>query len=130
MSAGDNADKVDRANKIGPLTRITIGGPEQSPNFSGDADDYIFIRPVTFRGQIRGGTIKTIGLRESPVFYEVEEDYNPCNTNSFLRALDEVLESQGWFLGYISSSDNTLVLKHERIKGNLYSHNPSSKEPE
>jgi len=75
-----------------------------------------------------GGTIKTIGLRKYPIFYETSEEYVPCDTNSFLRALDEVLGSQGWFLGYITSSDNTLVLKHERIRGNLYSHKCSSKD--
>ena len=120
----------DETNEFGPLKRITLGGLEQLPGFSGDIDDYSFIRRVTFRGQKDELTIKAIGLREASTTFRTREDYDPKDTNSFLNALDGVLEDQGWFFGYITLSDKTSFRSHERFKGNLYSYNPSSKESE
>ncbi len=106
--------------KDSKLTRISLGGLEQIPSFSGDKNDYSYINRVTFCGQKDRDSIKATDLRPGSVFYSMNQEYNPKDANSFLDILNEVLEDEGWYLVYCTR-DRTSFRKHQRVEGALYS---------
>jgi len=110
-------DKV----KNSKLVRMTFGGLEQLPSFSGNEEDYAFIKRVTFRGVVKGKKINLWGLsgRDKGVLYD-SDPHNPKDADEFLAALDGVLENQGWYLTY-TTRDRTAWRKHQRVEGALYS---------
>jgi hypothetical protein len=101
------------------LTRISLGGLEQIPSFSGDRKDYSYINRVTFCGQKDRDSIKATDLRPGSVFYSMNQEYNPKCADSFLDILNGVLEDEGWYLAYCTRN-RTSFRKHQRVNGALY----------
>lgn len=111
---------AEEKTKDSKLTRMTLGGVEQLPDFSGDKQDYVYINRITFRGHRKGRLIKAIGLRGSESVFFNAEPYDPTEADEFMLALNKVLENQGWYFGYVSR-DETYFRDHERVSGALYS---------
>jgi len=86
--------------KHSKLTRMSLGGIEQIPGFSGDKDDYFFAKHATFRGLRNRKKIKSTRLGNSPTLHNVSQEYDPRNVDSFLGAVNEVLENEGFYLTY------------------------------
>lgn len=107
-------------DKISKLTRIAFGGIEQLPGFVGSEEDYSFIDYVTFCGQKDRNTIKAIEIGLGGSFYKTNKDYDPTDINSFLGALNELLENHDWYLGYCKTMDTTFFRSHQRLNGSLY----------
>ncbi len=103
------------------LTRMTLGGIEQIPSFTGNKEDYSFTKIVTFRGSEEypnRGLIKFNSLGDKSASYRTK-DYNPYDCDSFLGALNWILENEGWYLVYCKR-DETFFKGYQRVEGSLY----------
>lgn len=114
-------EREDNKKKDSKLTRMTLGGLEQLPGFSGDKGDYSYIKRVKF---IAGESkIKIRGL-DSKYSYTPEE-YNPDSGDSFLFNLDRFLDNQGWYLVYCVAGKT--FFSDLQMVGSLHSKKEKSK---
>jgi len=112
---------MSEETKHDKLVRMTLGGVDQLPDFSGDKNDYAYINRVTFRGHKSEEKIKAINLRGAVDVFFSSRKYDPASADDFMLALDEVLENQGWYFVYVTSRDKTQFREHQRMNGALYS---------
>jgi hypothetical protein len=108
------------------LSRISIGGLEEIPDFSGNVKDYAALSYVTFTANTVDSRIKMVGQgkREYPTGngHVLEE------RGEFLREVNSILEENDWYLPW-SEASKTFWSNNQRVHGYLFSRKTNTSTP-